>query len=133
MALSELNERKWVLLLCVFAAIHVFIFSATFPFFNDVDEQAHFDLVVKYSHGHVPRTLENMCCRLLPAGRFRRQCGHGPPIRRRLCCPPGRRNGLIQTMKPHNRRSIMQWRVCGGVSENGADFMVDFCFIGSAF
>jgi hypothetical protein len=58
MALSELNERKWVLLLCVFAAIHVFIFSATFPFFNDVDEQAHFDLVVKYSHGHVPRTLE---------------------------------------------------------------------------
>ena len=54
------NERKWILLLCLLAAIHVFIFSAAFPFFNNVDEQAHFDLVVKYSHGHIPRRLEPM-------------------------------------------------------------------------
>lgn len=58
MAHSETDERKWILLLCVFAAIHVFIFSAAFPFFNNVDEQAHFDLVVKYSHGEIPRRLE---------------------------------------------------------------------------
>lgn len=58
MGQSELNERKWVWLLCLFAAIHVFIFSAAFPFFNNVDEQAHFDLVVKYSHGEIPRRLE---------------------------------------------------------------------------
>lgn len=41
--------------LCVLAALHVFIFSAAFPFFNNVDEQAHFDLAVKYSHGEWPR------------------------------------------------------------------------------
>jgi hypothetical protein len=58
MARSDLNERKWILLLCVFAAIHVFIYSAAFPFFNPVDEESHFDLAVKYSHGHVPRTIE---------------------------------------------------------------------------
>lgn len=50
----------WVLLLCLLAALHIFIFSAAFPFFNNVDEQAHFDLVVKYSHGNIPRRLEPM-------------------------------------------------------------------------
>ena len=44
--------------LCLVAAVRVFVFSAAFPFFNNVDEQYHFDLVLKYSHGHVPRTLE---------------------------------------------------------------------------
>ena len=34
--------------------IHVFVFSAAFPFFNNVDEQNHFDLVVKYSEGQFP-------------------------------------------------------------------------------
>jgi len=58
MAQTEPDERRWVLLLCLLAAIHVFIFSAAFPFFNNVDENIHFDLVVKYSHGLVPRTLE---------------------------------------------------------------------------
>ena len=57
-AFSESRERKIIFLLCVLAAIHVFIFSAAFPLINNVDEQAHFDLVVKYSHGHVPRGLE---------------------------------------------------------------------------
>lgn len=57
-ALSGARERKIIFLLCLLAAVHAFIFSATFPFFNNVDEQAHFDLVVKYSHGHLPRSLE---------------------------------------------------------------------------
>jgi hypothetical protein len=48
------NERKVVFLICVLAAVHVFIFSAAFPFFNNVDEPIHFDLIVKYSHGHLP-------------------------------------------------------------------------------
>ena len=61
MAPAESNERKWILLLCAAAAVHVFVFSAAFPFFNVVDEEAHFDLAVKYSHGHVPRALEPMC------------------------------------------------------------------------
>jgi hypothetical protein len=55
MAQFESNERKVVLLLALLAAVHVFIFSAAFPFFNNVDEQIHFDLTVKYSQTHVPR------------------------------------------------------------------------------
>lgn len=58
MAPSESDERKWVGLLCLLAAVHVLVFSAAFPFFNNVDEEAHFDLAVKYSHGHVPRAME---------------------------------------------------------------------------
>ena len=54
----ELRDRKIVLLLCVLAAIHVFVFSAAFPFFNNVDELMHFDLVFKYSQGEVPRKKE---------------------------------------------------------------------------
>jgi hypothetical protein len=44
--------------LCLLAALRVAFMSAAFPFFNNVDEEAHFDLVCKYSHGHVPRGLE---------------------------------------------------------------------------
>lgn len=47
-----------IFLLCLLAAVHVFIFSAVFPLINNVDEQAHFDLALKYSHGHLPRSLE---------------------------------------------------------------------------
>jgi hypothetical protein len=43
------HERKLILLLCAIAAVRVFIFSAAFPFFNNVDEQAHTDLVIKYA------------------------------------------------------------------------------------
>jgi hypothetical protein len=56
--LAAARERKIIFLLCLLAAIHVFIFSAAFPFFNDVDEQIHFDLAVKYSQGRLPRALE---------------------------------------------------------------------------
>jgi Predicted membrane protein (DUF2142) len=58
-ASSHPFEKKIILLLCLFAAIHVFVFSAAFPFFNNVDENGHFDLVVRYSHGQVPRGMEN--------------------------------------------------------------------------
>jgi hypothetical protein len=51
------HERKLILLLCAIAAVRVFIFSAAFPFFNNVDEQAHVDLVMKYSRGELPRDL----------------------------------------------------------------------------
>jgi hypothetical protein len=51
------HERKLILLFCAVAAIRVLIFSAAFPFFNNVDEQAHVDLVMKYARGQVPRDL----------------------------------------------------------------------------
>ena len=51
------NERKLILLFCAIASLRVFTFSAAFPFFNNVDEQAHVDLVMKYARGDVPRDL----------------------------------------------------------------------------
>ena len=44
--------------LCALAALRVFLFSAAFPFFNNVDETNHFDLIVKYARAHVPGGLE---------------------------------------------------------------------------
>jgi len=57
----KLSEQKlrWILIgLCTSAAIRVFVFAAAFPFFNNVDEQAHVDLVVKYAHAKPPRSVE---------------------------------------------------------------------------
>ena len=51
------KERTLILLLCLAAALRVFIFSAAFPFFTEVDEDLHFDLVMRYSLGRVPRTF----------------------------------------------------------------------------
>ena len=59
--ISETRERRVILLLCLLAAVHVFIFSATFPFFNVVDEQVHLDLAVRYSQGNLPRSLTPPC------------------------------------------------------------------------
>jgi len=47
-------ERPLIAGLCIVAAVRIFIFSAAFPFFNNCDEQAHFDMVYKYSRGHLP-------------------------------------------------------------------------------
>lgn len=60
------GERITVLLLCLLAAVHVFVFSAAFPFFSVVDEQVHFDLVVRYSSGDIPRSLTPPCAEALP-------------------------------------------------------------------
>lgn len=43
-----------VFFLTLIAALRIFIFSSAFPFFNDVDEWAHYDLVYKYSRGYLP-------------------------------------------------------------------------------
>ena len=56
--ISGTREYAIVSLLCLLAALHVFIFSAAFPFFNNVDEQIHFDLTVKCSQGRLLCALE---------------------------------------------------------------------------
>ena len=59
--MTELSKRKlrWVVIgLCAVAASRGFVFAAAFPFFNNVDEQAHVDLVVKYAHAQPPRGIE---------------------------------------------------------------------------
>src|SRR5258706_12045146 len=53
------KDTATIALMCLVACVRVFVYSAAFPFFNNVDEQAHLDLVCKYSHGHVPRQLES--------------------------------------------------------------------------
>ena len=65
-AQPDANERKIILLLCLLAAAHVFIFSAALPFFSNVDEQMHFDLVVNYSQGKIPRALTPPNAEALP-------------------------------------------------------------------
>jgi multidrug transporter EmrE-like cation transporter len=58
MKLSEQRLRWIVIGLCALAAVRVLVFAAAFPFFNNVDEQAHVDLVIKYSHGQIPHDIE---------------------------------------------------------------------------
>jgi hypothetical protein len=65
-AQPDANERKIILLLCLLAAAHVFIFSAALPFFSNVDEQMHFDLAVDYSQGKIPRSLTPPNAEALP-------------------------------------------------------------------
>jgi len=74
-----LYERKLILLLCAIAAVRVFTLSAAFPFFNNVDEQAHVDLVMKYARGHVPRDLGSVFFRIRILHLFVRYAGvlHG--------------------------------------------------------
>src|SRR5260221_12580485 len=49
------HEQVIALLLGAMAVLRIFIYSAAFPFFNNVDEDAHFDTVVKYARGFLPR------------------------------------------------------------------------------
>jgi hypothetical protein len=59
--ISKPKEQKIIWWICLAAAVHVFIFAAAFPVFNQLDEGCHFDLVVRYSHGQLPRGLQPMC------------------------------------------------------------------------
>jgi hypothetical protein len=56
----------WITAFSFFAAIRVLVFSTAFPFFNNVDERRHFDLVIKYAEGHVPRSAELISSATLP-------------------------------------------------------------------
>jgi hypothetical protein len=52
------SAKLFIGLLCLIAGVRTFLFCAGFPFFNNADEQAHFDVVLKYSQGHLPRGME---------------------------------------------------------------------------
>jgi hypothetical protein len=64
--LSASKERGIICLLCLVGAVHACIFSAALPFFSIVDEPAHFDLVVRYSHGDIPRLIDPVCNEAIP-------------------------------------------------------------------
>jgi hypothetical protein len=60
------NNRPIIFLLGACAALHVWFFSAAFPFFSVVDEQMHLDLVVHYAHADPPRKLTPPTAEALP-------------------------------------------------------------------
>ncbi len=51
---SSRRERWLIALLCLAAALRIFFFSAAFPFFNNIDEDLHLDLILKYSQNQWP-------------------------------------------------------------------------------
>jgi hypothetical protein len=54
------NERLLILVLCLVAALRIFIYSAAFPFFSNIDEDLHFDVIKQYSHAQVPRSFDRL-------------------------------------------------------------------------
>jgi len=52
-----MSSSVWLTLLCVLGALRVWVFAAALPPFHPVDEAFHYDVVVKYARGHVPRRL----------------------------------------------------------------------------
>ena len=55
---TQESAKVFIWILCLVAALRTFLFCAGFPFFNNADEQAHFDVVLKYSQGHFPHGME---------------------------------------------------------------------------
>ncbi len=51
---SAKYEKPAIFILCAIAALRIFVFSAAFPFFSNMDEQMHLDTVIKYARGHLP-------------------------------------------------------------------------------
>jgi len=64
---SRWKEGWLVFFLCVAACARVFVYAAAFPFFNNVDEQAHFDLVMKYSRLRIPSAMESFSPESIPS------------------------------------------------------------------
>jgi hypothetical protein len=56
-ASASKSESLLILLICVAAALRIFVFSSAFPFFSNIDEDLHFDLIVQYSNGSPPHTF----------------------------------------------------------------------------
>ncbi|HEY3660213.1 MAG TPA: DUF2142 domain-containing protein, partial [Candidatus Udaeobacter sp.] len=54
------EQQLLILLLSAVAAVRVFIFAAAFPFFSNIDEDLHFDLITQYSHAQIPRSFDRL-------------------------------------------------------------------------
>lgn len=52
------RERACVIGLALFAVLRVLAYATAFPFFSNVDEHRHVDIVLKYARGYLP-TAEN--------------------------------------------------------------------------
>ena len=57
---TKTKEHLVILFLCFVAAVRVFVFSAAFPFFSNIDEDLHFDLITQYSHAQLPHSFDRL-------------------------------------------------------------------------
>lgn len=48
------REKWYITVICLLMALKIFCYGASFPFFNNVDEEAHFDMIWKYAQGQWP-------------------------------------------------------------------------------
>jgi hypothetical protein len=64
---SRWKECRLIWLLCGVAALRVFVYSAAFPFFNNVDEVSHFDMVIKYSRLPMPTGMAHYSEESIPS------------------------------------------------------------------
>lgn len=51
---SKVNYLHFVWLLCILTGLRIFVGNAAFSFFNNIDEHAHFDTIMKYAKGSLP-------------------------------------------------------------------------------
>jgi hypothetical protein len=52
------GERWLIALLCLVGALRTLLYAAGFPFFSNGDEDLHFDVIVRYSGGHIPHNFD---------------------------------------------------------------------------
>lgn len=73
-------QERWIVpLLCLVAAIRVFVYSAACPFFGPVDEDFHFDLAVRYSRLNPPQKHDGFCEEALPYLVYYGSLEYAPP------------------------------------------------------
>ncbi len=51
---SKKHEGTIIAIVVLLAVLRVFVFAAAFPFFSNIDEESHYDMIVKYSKGYSP-------------------------------------------------------------------------------
>jgi hypothetical protein len=139
--MTNRRELALILFFCLAAALRVFIFSAGFPFFSNIDEDLHFDVIMQYSHARLLRsfdllkeeTLEWIVPYASPeflgdAGSVSRRkisAAIMETASRRGCARIGRDESCVEHRSelriPPSHRSITLWRVSGGGSGNISD------------
>lgn len=52
------HEITIIVVLCTLAAVRIAVNCAGYPFFNNVDEQAHFEMVYRFAYGQAPHGIQ---------------------------------------------------------------------------
>jgi hypothetical protein len=103
-----LREKPIIAVLVTLTALRVAIYSLAFPFFNNVDEQMHADLVIKIARGYWPTQRWER----FDAESIRLFSSHGSPefLARSELRTTGGRWKRLQDLPPHRAASIERRR-----------------------